>query len=436
MYGNVSLAESLSSLPEPERDRLIRNLSRKEAEALLYDWTFWARPKQLPPPGDWFVWLIRSGRGFGKTRTGSEWIIARAASNQFKRIALVGQTKGDVRDTMIEVGESAILQVSPPWFTPEYEPSKRRLTWPNGCVAMIYSGDEPDQLRGPQHDSAWIDEFAKFKYPEETWSNLTLGLRIGPRPQALITSTPRPLKILREILARPSTIDVRGSSYENIGNLSPVYILEVLDPMAGTRLGRQELEGEIISEVPGALWRRDDIERARMRLSDSWPDFDRVTVNVDPAASSGTGSNETGITVTARARLGKLDHGYLLDDLSGRYSPDGWARRAVDAYRAHQADRIVAERNQGGEMVEHTIRTVDRSVPVKLVHASRGKHTRAEPVAALYEQGRCHHIGCFAELEDQLCTWLPGEPSPDRMDSLVWGFTELLLGGSGGGGVY
>ena len=383
-------------MPAPARTAFLRSLRDDEALALLYDWQFWARREQLAPPGDWFVWLIRSGRGFGKTRTGAEWVIERARQG-FQRIALVGQTKADVRDTMVELGESSILHRSPPWFKPEYEPSKRRLTWPNGAVAMIYSGDEPGQLRGPQHDSAWVDELAKFRYPQETWDNLMLGLRIGGQPQALVTTTPRPIRLIRELIQRPTTVDVRRPTWDNLAHLSPVYIREVIDPMRGTRLGRQELEGEILEDAPGALWKRGQIEATRV---DKGPDLVRVVVAVDPSATGKETSDEAGIVV---AGLGRDGHGYVLDDRTLRASPHGWGSAAVQAYHRWQADRIVAETNNGGEMVELTIRTVDANVPYKGLHASRGKRTRAEPVAALYEQGRVHHVGAFPELEDEMC---------------------------------
>ena len=391
---------------------------------MYYDWSFWARPEQLPPPGDWLVWLLRSGRGFGKTRTGAQWVINRAQIG-FRRIALVGQTKADVRDTMIEVGDSSILKLSPPWFYPDYEPSKRRITWPNGAIGIIYSGDEPDQLRGPQHDSAWVDELAKFKYPQETWDNLMLGLRIGPKPQVCVTTTPRPIPLIKALIADRDTVDVKRSTYDNIANLSPVYIRKVIRPLENTRLGRQEINADILDDAPGALWKRDWLERNRVT---NFPDLARVVVAIDPAATSDDEeSAETGIVV---AGLGTDGFGYMLDDVSLRDTPEGWAKAAVAAYHRHRADRIIAETNNGGEMVGHTIRTVEPGVPFSEVYATRGKAIRAEPISALYEQGRIKHVGFFADLEDQLCTWMPGEKSPDRLDALVWAFTELDIAGT------
>ncbi|MHB8928934.1 MAG: DNA-packaging protein [Bacillota bacterium] len=421
---NASLAESLASLPSSERERILKDLSKREAEGLLFDWKFWARPNQMPPPGDWFVWLLLSGRGFGKTRTGAEWIRARAASGKYSRIALVAETAADARDVMIE-GESGVLAVSPPWFMPEYEPSKRRLTWPNGAIATTYSGKEPEQLRGPQHDTAWVDELAKFKYPEATWDNLELGLRLGPDPRCVVTTTPKPIKIIKSLLADSDVTITRGSSYENIGNLAPSFIRRVIKKYEGTTLGRQELWAQLLEDAQGALWKRAQIDKLRVV---QMADLVRIVVSIDPAASNTEDSDETGIVVGG---LGSDGHGYILEDLSLHASPDGWARAAVAAYNKYKADRVVAEVNNGGDMVEHTVRTVDQNVAYTAVHASRGKVIRAEPVSALYEQGRVHHVGTFGNLEDQLCSWEPtsGQKSPDRLDALVWLVTELMLGG-------
>lgn len=403
----------------------MQGLSQREAEALFYNWSFWARPEQVPPDGDWFVWLLLSGRGFGKTRTGSEWVHERVRQG-FKRIALVGQTKADVRDTMVEVGESAILNVGSPRERPEYEPSKRRVTWPNGAVAIVYSGDEPDQLRGPQHDSAWVDELAKFKYPQETWDNLKFGLRIGARPQLVVTTTPRPIKLIRDLIANPTTMVVRRPSYDNINNLAPVYIREVIQPMEGTRLGRQEIHAEILDDAPGALWKRAQLEARRVNVA---PELRRIVVGVDPTATSG--GDEAGIVVAGVARVGDVDHGFVLDDGSRHGSPAEWGGAVVAAYHKSKADRVIAESNNGGEMVAHTIHSVEggASVPVKLIHASRGKRTRAEPVSALYERGLVHHVGMFGALEDEMCQWEPDSDmdSPNRMDALVWAMTELMV---------
>lgn len=422
MHATNSTAHSLASLSDSDRATALKDVTNDEAQALLYDWSFWARPKQLPPSGDWFCWLIRSGRGFGKTRTGAQWVIDRAKQYPQYPIALVGQSKADVRDTMIELGDSSILKCAPPWFMPEYEPSKRRLTFPNGAVAVVYSGDEPDQLRGPQHGSAWVDELAKFKYPQETWDNLEFGLRLGAHPQACVTTTPRPIPIIKALIADADTVDVRGTTYENWANLSDRFVERVVQKYENTSLGRQELHGELIDDDPAALWKRSQIDAARVTQA---PALKRIVVGVDPAATANASSDETGIVV---AGLGVDGDGYVLDDKTLSASPDGWARQAVAAFHTHKADRIVAEVNNGGDMVEFTIRTVEKSIAFKQVRASRGKQTRAEPIAALYEQGKVHHVGSFALLEDQMCQWVPGDAdSPDRVDALVWALSDLLL---------
>lgn len=401
-------------------DELLAELTDEQVMALAYDWRgTWARPDQLPPPGDWLVWLILSGRGWGKTRTGAEWIRDQASGERPVRIALVGRTAGDVRDVMVE-GESGILAVSPPWDRPHYEPSKRRLTWANGSVATTFAATEPEQLRGPQFDVAWADEFCTWPYQTLAWDNLQFGLRLGEHPRTLITTTPKPQKLLKQIIADETTRITRGSSYDNRVNLSPAYYAKVIRRYEGTALGRQELEGQVLEEAPGALWKRERIDQLRVAQA---PELVRIVVGVDPAASSGEDADENGIVVVG---LGADRHLYVLADVSAQGKPADWGKRAVNAFRAWKADRIVAEANNGGEMVEHVIRTVDPDVPVKLVHASRGKLTRAEPISALHEQGREHHVGSFPELEDQKCTYVPGEKSPDRMDADVWASTELL----------
>lgn len=392
--------------------------TKEDEERLLYEWSFWARPQQLPPPGDWFVWFIRSGRGFGKTRTGAEYVIERARQKKGP-IALVGQTKADVRDTMIEVGESSIMQRSPPWFRPVYEPSKRRLVWPNGTVAIVYSGDEPDQLRGPQHQTSWVDELAKFKRAQETWDNLEMGMRVGD-PRICNTSTPRPIDIVKKLVADKDTVNVTGSSYENMSNLSERFIDRVIRKYEGTRLGRQELHGLVLDDTEGALWTHKLLEENRATRH---PPLIRIVVGVDPKAAKAANS-ETGIIVAGIARD---KHVYILDDMTVGGSPGDWARQVVAAYNKYGADRIIGEVNNGGDMVEYTVRSIDDKVSFEQVHASRGKDIRAEPVAALYEQHQVHHVGMFANAEDQMCSWVPGEESPDRMDALVWAVWALRL---------
>jgi predicted phage terminase large subunit-like protein len=410
------------------------DFTQSDATATLDDWRVWARPSQLPPAklvngGDWRVWLLLAGRGFGKTRSGAEWVRTAVASGAAQRIALVAPTARDARLVMVE-GESGLLSIAPDGQRPVFEPSKHQLVWPSGAMATLFSADEPDRLRGPQFDAAWCDELAAWRYPQ-AWDMLMMGLRLGTQPRAVVTTTPKPVKLIRALLASPDCVVTRGTTRDNARNLAPGFLAAMLKQYAGTRLGRQELEAELLDDMPGALWSRDAIERARVDplIKDGAPSLKRVVVAIDPAASAGADSDETGIVVAARGQDGQ---GYVLDDLSGRFSPHDWAARALDAYRAHRADRIVAEINNGGAMVEATLRVLDAGVSYKGVHASRGKLARAEPVAALYEQGRVHHVGAFPALEDQMCAFTGGPlayaGSPDRVDALVWALSELMLG--------
>ena len=398
-------------------------LELENAQRLLDDWRVWARPSQLPPEGDWRIWLLLAGRGFGKTRSGAEWVRAQAESGAALRIALVAPTARDARLVMVE-GESGLLAIAPDTMRPVFEPSKRQLTWPNGAIATLFSADEPDRLRGPQFDAAWCDELAAWRYPQ-AWDMLMMALRLGTNPRVVVTTTPKPVKLVRALLASSDCSVTRGGTRDNAGNLAPGFLAAILKQYEGTRLGRQELDAELLEDMPGALWSRDAIERARI---DEAPVLRRVVVAIDPAASAGEDADETGIVVAA---LGQDSHGYVLEDLSGRYSPHDWASHALEAYRAHRADRIVAEVNNGGAMVEATLRVLDAGVSYKPVHASRGKLARAEPVAALYEQGRIHHVGAFPALEDQMCAFTGGPlahlASPDRVDALVWALSELML---------
>ena len=425
----------LASLPEALRRHLIAELTPKQAEALIHDWRFWARPSQLPPAGNWRVWLLLAGRGFGKTRTGAEYVRSCVRARRAGRIAFVAPTAADARNVMVE-GESGILAISAADDRPRYEPSKRRLTWPSGAVATLYSADEPERLRGPQHDAAWCDELAAWRYPE-AWDMLLLGLRLGPDPRIVATTTPRPTRLIKGLVADPSVVVTHGSTHENRGNLAPAFIEEIVRKYEGTRLGRQELEAEILEDMPGALWSRGLIEAARTRRA---PELMRVVVAIDPAASSGGMADETGIVVAGRDERGEA---WVLADASGRYSPAEWATTAIAAFRAHRADRVVAEVNQGGEMVEAMLRTIDPGVPFTAVHASRGKQVRAEPVAALYEQGRVHHVGALPQLEDQMCGFSTRSidrrqagGSPDRVDALVWALTDLFFGPRLGEGIF
>lgn len=406
--------------------------SEAECQELLYDWHFWARPNQLPPEGDWFCWLVLAGRGFGKTRMGVEWVRTKvegkspltAPAGGPARIALISQTMSDGRDVVVE-GESGFLAHSPPEMMPKFESSKRRLVWPNGVRAFLYSGDEPDQLRGPQHHLAWADELAKWRHGESAWSNLVLGLRLGAAPQVMVTTTPRPLPLIKRLLDDERTVVTRGSTFENARNLSPRFIAEMKRTFEGTRLGRQELHGELLEDTPGALWGRDMLEASRAPKP---AELSRLVVAVDPPVSSGPEANRCGIIV---AGLGSDGDVYVLDDRSIQgASPHGWAARALDAYHRYHADRLVAEVNNGGDLVEALIRQLEPHVSFRAVRASRGKIARAEPVAALYERGRVHHTACFRELEDEMChfTGASGQTSPDRLDALVWAVTDLVLG--------
>ena len=410
------------------------------AQALLddfeFDWPSIARPEQLPPSDDeWSTWLILAGRGFGKTRTGAETVRSWATGStphspgQYGRLALVAETAADARDVMVE-GESGILAVHPPDFRPTYEPSKRKLTWPNGATALLFNGTEPDQLRGPQFDAAWVDELAKYEHAADVWDQLAFSLRLGKQPRKVVTTTPRPIPVLKAIIVDPTTRITRGRTLDNAANLAPGVVEALMKRYAGTRFGRQELEAELLTDTPGALWRWEDIEEPRIKAA-LLPPLKRVVVAVDPAVTSGEDADETGIIV---AGIDERGHAYVLEDLSGRFTPDAWARKAVGAYHTHRADRIVAERNQGGDLVESTIRLVDRSASFTSVHASRGKVVRAEPVSALYEQRRVHHAGVFPQLEEQMSAFTAdfnrGQAgySPDRVDALVWALSELMLG--------
>ncbi|MBT6137511.1 MAG: DNA-packaging protein [Rhodospirillaceae bacterium] len=417
---------ALRALTLDERRRFVASLNDREAAALLYDWVLWARDKQLPPETDWRVWLILAGRGFGKTRTGAEWIRAGVEAGHISRISLVAETASDARDVMIE-GESGILGVAPPWNRPRYEPSKRRLTWPNGAVATTFSAEDPEQLRGPQFDAAWADELGKWRYPE-AWDNLMLSLRLGHAPRCVATTTPRPRAWLRKLMDTPGTHVTGGGTRENAANLAPAFLDQILAAYGGTQLARQEIDGELLMDPQGALWRRSELERSR-RPSSAIPDLRRLVVAIDPAVGAGGAGAETGIIAAGMDEEGMC---WVLEDLSLACSPDAWARRAVGCYGRRKADTIVAEANQGGALVEQVLRTVDPTANIRLVHASRGKIARAEPVAALYEQGRIIHAGNFPELEDQMCSYTgaPGETSPDRLDALVWAITDLALGNS------
>ena len=382
-------------------------------------WNVLGRPEQNPPDGDWSVWAYIAGRGAGKTRSGSEWVHNQVL-NGSKRIALVAPTSADCRDVIVE-GESGILATAQPSRQPLYEPSKRRLSWRNGAIATLYSAEEPDRLRGVQHDAAWADELAAWKNPQ-TWDMLLLGLRLGVDPRAVVTTTPRPTKLVKSILDSPTTVITRGTTYDNRDNLSERFINQIINQYEGTRIGRQEIMGELVEDVEGALWTMPMIDDQRVKSS---PQLDRVIVAVDPAVTSNASSDETGIVVGG---IGIDGRGYVLADRSCRLSPDGWAKRVAETYHEFEADRVIVEANQGGETLSFVLGTVDNTVPVKRITASRGKKLRAEPVAALYEQGKISHIGMLPELEDQMRSFTGMDGGEDdRVDALVHCLTEVIL---------
>jgi len=411
----------VSSLPGEVR-AVIESLSPAEAEALRFNWNWWARRNQRAPESAWANWLILAGRGFGKTRIGAEMV--RRWVQDFPLVNLIGATAADARDIMIE-GESGILAICARDERPLYVPSKRRLEWPNGARSLIFTADEPERLRGKQHMKLWADELASWRRPE-AFGQAMLGLRLGALPQVVITTTPKPAKLIRELIANSETVVTRGSTYDNRANLAPGFYAQIIKRYEGTRIGRQELNAELLDEVEGALWSIAMIEDTRVLKA---PDMVRMVVAIDPATTSGEDSDETGIVVAGRGADG---HAYVFRDLSCRLSSNGWGNRAINAYREFGADRIVAEVNNGGDLVEDVLRVINGNISYKAVHASRGKVVRAEPISALYEQKKVHHVGSFPELETQMCSFVPDnlDSSPDRVDALVWALTELMLGSS------
>lgn len=429
------MIESLAWLSESERQAAVASLTDEEAIAFEWDWRNFARLEQLRPENLGHTkthWLVLAGRGFGKTRTGAETVRQWAAEPLEAPIHIAAPTASDIRKVMIE-GPSGLLSCYPPSDRPRYEPSKgHMITWANGNIAYCFSADEPERLRGPQCGRYWADELCAWRFAQDAWDNLTFGFRAGNNLQGVITTTPKPTKLLKQIIADSTTIVTRGSSYDNRANLAPEFLNTIVSKYEGTRIGRQELLAEILEDIPGALWTREMIDKARVQRTEVEQHkhlIYRIVVAIDPAVSNTDDSDETGIVVLALTRSA---HVLILDDLTCRESPLGWARIAVNAYRKFGADRIIAEVNNGGDLVEANIRAVSPDVAFRAVRASRGKTRRAEPVAAVYEQGRVHHVGSFPELEDQMCAYNPkmetsdGE-SPDRMDALVWGVTALLI---------
>ena len=429
---------ALASLSPEERDEFVNSLSAEEAELLIDDWSFWARETQMPPDHLKFtIWAIVAGRGFGKTRSGAEFIKDRVRKG-FRRISLVAPTASDARDIMVD-GESGILNLR--WRAderPRYQGSRRRVIWPNGAVALMFTADEPERFRGYQHEVVWADELGSWRYPE-SWDQIMFGLRLGSWPHVCVTTTPKPVPMVIKMIKGAKrvadckagkfvhTVIATGSTYENRANLAPQFFSEVTKRYEGTRLGRQELYAELLEDVPGAMWTSALIDKYRIFSLKDVPPLVRIVVGVDPGAVSTEGAADTGIVIVGRALNG---HYYVLSDNSVTGTPSVWGTRCVDAYDFHAADAIVPERNNGGEMVEHTIRScaIGREIRVKPVWASRGKMTRAEPVSALYEKGMVHHVGYFPEMESQMTTWVPdaGGASPDRMDALVWAISDLM----------
>ncbi|MBV0891928.1 terminase family protein [Paracoccus sp. Z118] len=418
-----------------EVDDFLAGLSPNALAALPWLFEFWALPHQLPPEGDWKTWVIMGGRGAGKTRAGSEWVRTQVegttplAPGRAKRVALVAETFDQGRDVMV-MGDSGILACSPPDRRPVWEAGRRRLVWPNGATATVYSAHEPEALRGPQFDAAWVDELAKWKKAEDSWDMLQFSLRLGEHPQQVVTTTPRNVGVLKAILRNASTVVTHAPTEANRAYLAESFLAEVEARYAGTRMGRQELEGVLLDDVEGALWSTARLEACRVEAA---PKLDRIVVAVDPSVTGGSGSDECGIVVAGVVCEGPPQdwRGYVLEDASVRGGPLDWARAAIAAMQRHGAERLVAEVNQGGDLVESVIRQVDPLVPFRALRAGRGKGLRAEPVAALYEQGRVRHLRGLGALEDQMCRMtvrgFEGRGSPDRLDALVWAIHELMI---------
>lgn len=424
MAKELSLIERLARLSRDEREACLRDVPVTERYRLLTDWRCQGRPSQLPPPGDWAVWLILAGRGFGKTRTGSEWVLRKAMETPGARIALVGATMADVISVMVE-GESGLMSVARPETRPELHLGRRQLRWRNGSTAALLSAVEANRFRGPQFHFAWCDELAAWPHAADVWNNLRLGLRLGRRPQVVVTTTPRTSTFLKELLASDGCVVTRGSTFDNRLNLPQAYLDDMAATYGGTMIGRQEVDGELLDKVDGALWSRDGLDRCRRAPGQL--ELSRIVVGVDPPAGAGT----CGIVVAGKDKAGQA---WVLADASvADTGPADWAAAVASAHRRAGADLVVVETNNGGTMVEQVLHQEDSSLPVKTVRATVGKVTRAEPVAALYAKGRVHHAQAFRELEDQLCGFVqgggyvgPGD-SPDRADALVWALTELLL---------
>lgn len=423
-----AMLQELARLPAARREHLLQTLSPAQRAHLNWAWARWAQPGQWPPDPPWRIWLIRAGRGFGKTRAGAEWVSEIARTRPGARIALVGATIEDVRRVMIE-GESGLIAVARPGESVAYRSGGMQVEFASSARATIFSASAPEKLRGPEHAAAWCDELAKWRNGDATWDNLMLGLRMGDAPQVVVTTTPRPTPLLRRIMALEGCIQTGGSSHEN-PFLPDAFLAAIEQAYGGTRLGRQEIAGEMLADVEGALWRHGQFEATRVACA---PALVRIVVAVDPPAGteSGRGGDACGIVAVGRGRDGR---GYVLEDASVvGLSPEGWAQAVAACAARHHADRVIAEKNQGGRMVQSVLLAADASLPLKLVHASDGKVARAEPVALLYERGEISHVGAMPELERELCGLVAGggyhgpSRSPDRADALVWALGELLL---------
>ena len=435
-----SLAEELSAKPVEIRDAILAKLTQEQLANLKYDWKFWGRANQFIPDGNWQTWMIKAGRGFGKTRVGAETVRTWVKTNPI--VNIIAPTADDARDICIE-GESGILSICPEAEKPKYLSSKRRLEWPNGAVSLIFTADEPERLRGKQHMKLWCDELAAWRYLEEAWDQAQFGLRLGDNPQSIVTTTPKPLPEVKELLNNPTTFLTSGTTYENRRNLAKAFYQRIIVKYEGTRLGRQELNAELLEDNPGALFHRTNIDLTRCDGELFWKvlfaKLIRIVGAIDPAVTSNEDSDETGIIFAGMLRWEDVPqkfkelckhetpHFFTFDDRSDIYTPDGWARAALAGYKQFKADRLVGETNNGGEMIESTLRHQDQNVSYIAIHASRGKQTRAEPISALYEQCRVHHVGSLGTLEDQMCDWDPAVSvdSPDRLDANVWALTEL-----------
>ena len=434
--GLTSGASWIGSADVALQDQFLNELDEGELMALPFLFEFWAMPHQLPPEGAWRSWVIMGGRGAGKTRAGAEWVRSMVEgarpldAGRCRRVALVGETIEQVREVMI-FGDSGILACSPADRRPDWEATRKRLVWPNGAVASVHTAHDPEGLRGPQFDAAWVDELAKWKKAEETWDQLQFALRLGDDPRVCVTTTPRNVSVLKKLLASPSTVSTHAPTEANAANLAGSFLEEVRARYRGTRLGRQELDGVLLADAEGALWTSEMLEGGRIQ---KLPEFDRIVVGVDPATTAGSGSDECGIVVVGAQTQGPPQswRAVVLADCTVQgATPSGWARAAISAMEQYGADRLVVETNQGGLMVGEVLRQIDPLVPLKSVHASRGKVARAEPVAALYEQGRVSHAAGLDALEDQMCRMTArgyeGSGSPDRVDALVWALHELMI---------